>query len=196
MPLKRILLTQFHVVQLWAGAILAALLIVVALYMWNHKWTVAPLHPPQLSYEAFKQATGYSVGFDLYLPNSYTGWTPNKDNKLIYNNHTNTYDINNIDISGEQVDDWGARFKITSVDWQNEFGVVFADATNEQSKFGIPKEGAVLHLRHYVDSRDMYFELPQHANATHINIKLKVTSKDFHPTALMFIEYGPTQVNQ
>lgn len=156
---------------------------------WNHRWTIDLDRAPIVDMATFKQTPGYTLGYDIYMPNSYTGWTPNTQNKLLFNNLTNTYELNNIAISGEQVDDWGARFKITSVDWQNEFGVTIADATNEQSKFGVPPDGAILRLAHYVDSRDMYFELPRNARANALNVKIKITSQDFHPTALLFIEY-------
>jgi hypothetical protein len=156
---------------------------------WQHIWQIKPTSPVQSSLEQFQQTRGFRLGYDLYLPNSFGSWTPNADNRMQFNAQSNTYQISNIDISTAQIDDWGARFKIASIDWENEFGLAPSQVTNEQSKFGISQEGSVLHLRHYVDSRDMYFELPNESKARYINVKVKITSEQFHPTALMYIEY-------
>lgn len=177
-------------VHIGVCALAVACVIAVTYMAWNHRWTIDLHRNPVIDITTFKQTPGYKLGYDIYMPNSYTGWTPNEANKLTFNNLTNTYELDNIDISAEQVDDQGARFKVTSIDWQNEFGVTVADATNEQSKFGVPPGGAVLRLSHYVDSRDMYFELPRNVQPSTLSIKVKITSQDFHPSALMFIEYA------
>ena len=148
--------------------------------------------PILLSPADFAATQGYKLGYDIYLPNSFTGWLPNESNKLTYDPLQQLYVIEGVNISTPPVDHWGARFKITTLDWQNELGLAFIDATNEQSKFGIGPNGVVLNLKHYVDSRDIYFELPAtvKTNELKLNIKVKITSQDYHPDALMYVEYA------
>ncbi|WP_339617371.1 hypothetical protein [uncultured Gilvimarinus sp.] len=169
------------------GIIIITALMVTAYNAWHQSWTIKPEYTPVVTLNTFNQTVGYKLGYDLFMPNSFTGWTPNPKNKLHFNSLTNTYEIYGVNVAKTQVDDWGARFKITSIDWQNEFGVAVAEATNEQSKFGIPLEGAIVHLTHYVDSRDIYFELPKAVAAKALNVKVKITSQDFHPTALLYV---------
>lgn len=145
--------------------------------------------------EDFLQMQGYKLGYDLYLPNSFTGWEPNDSNKFTYDAARQLYEFKGLNISQSPIDTMGARFKITAFNWQNELGLTFTDATNERSTFGITNNGVVLNLKYYVDSRDMYFELPAEAqnNSLVLNVQVKVISQEYHPRALMYVEYkSPT----
>ena len=43
--------------------------------------------------QTFVEATGHELNFDLYLPNSFTGWEPAPDNKFTYNPQTQSYEF-------------------------------------------------------------------------------------------------------
>jgi hypothetical protein len=72
------------------------------------------------------------------------------------------------------------RFKITSSDWQHEFGFTNTNSCIEESKFGLVKDTVLIfNIKYFsvlADSKDMFFELPQDANPTSLSVKVKIIS--------------------
>ncbi|MER2492898.1 hypothetical protein [Catenovulum sediminis] len=146
-------------------------------------------HRPEVFTEAdFYQVEGYKLRYDLYMPNSYTGWHHSDRNKFELDEKTNTYWMKNVDISKPQVDDVGGRFKIASIDWQNQFGFGEYDVTQDESSFGLPEKGVVLHLHFSHNSRDMFIELPKEKHGKWLTVGLKVTSDSLRPNAIMMVK--------
>lgn len=140
-----------------------------------------------LSQHDFATSPGYKLDYEVYMPNSFSGWKAEQNNQLRYHGQTQSYQINNIFIGGTQVDSWGARFKIASADWNHEFAFAKAHDTPEQSKFGIKQQGSVAQLKHIFYASDMYFELPINSQANYLHVEFKVTRLAEHPDALLFI---------
>lgn len=142
-----------------------------------------------LSPNDFNNAEGHELAYRLFLPNSYSGWTPGPDNELRFDPQSLTYQIYNVDINQPPVDSWGARFKISSADWAHEFAFTKAHDTPEQSKFGIKQRGTVVQLQHIFYASDLYFELPRDANANFLHAEFKVIKPGEQPQALLHIYY-------
>lgn len=137
----------------------------------------------------FLQAKGYKLGYELFMTNSYTGWVPNTGNKFIYDEIKQMYISQRLNISSPPMDSFGTRFKISSINWENEFGLVDSDSTNDQSKFGLSLKGKVLQLDYYANSKDIHFELSESAKPIYLNVSIKVITNSYRPKALMYIEY-------
>ncbi|MBU2883594.1 hypothetical protein KO525_10320 [Psychrosphaera sp. B3R10] len=146
-----------------------------------------------LTEDSFYKQSGYKLDFDLYLPNSYTGWNPTIYNKFTYDADKQLYVLNNLDISKAPIDNYGQRFKITSKDWQHEFGFTNTNSFIEESKFGlVNNRPSIFKVKYYsvlADSKDLYFELPHNANPSVLNIKLKVTSEATPQQAWLMVSY-------
>lgn len=147
-----------------------------------------------LSQQDFVASNSYKLDYDIYMPNSFTGWTPQDNNRFIYNNQTHSYQLKNLNISGPQIDSWGARFKIASADWANEFAFAKAHDTPEQSKFGIKQQGSVVQLAHIFYASDIYFELPINSDAQYLQVEFKVTENTEQPNALLYIYFTDTKI--
>ena len=156
--------------------------------------TFAERQPVPLSQSDFDRAKGYRLDYSLYMPNSYTGWTPDASNQFIYNPERQSYQLTNLNIDRPPVDSWGARFKITNADWTYEYAFTKAHDTPEQSKFGIRPQGTVVQLRQIVYASDMYFELPHNADAHYLQAEFKITRPGDDPQGLLFIQYSEQPV--
>ncbi|EWH09613.1 hypothetical protein DS2_11613 [Catenovulum agarivorans DS-2] len=151
-------------------------------------YTLEKHRPKVFSLSDFEQSQGYQLRYDLYLPNSYLGWTHNKKTLMTFDSQTNTYWLKNIDITKPQVDDVGSRFKIASNDWQNQFGFGEYDVSQDESSFGIPTDGAILHLHYSHNSRDMFIEYPNPKHGKYLSIGIKVTESSLRPSAIMYAQ--------
>lgn len=149
-----------------------------------------------ITLEKFQGEVGYPLAYKIYMPNSYTGWTPNAENEMLYDKACECYQIKNLNISKQQVDSWGSRLKITSKNWQHEFGFSNAHNSIEQSKFGISQAGTYLQIQQIIYAADMYFELPQQHHANYLHARVKVLSKQDQPKALLHVYYSENQLPQ
>lgn len=147
-----------------------------------------------LSKHNFATSQGYKLNYSVYMPNSFTGWTAEENNQLRYNPKSQSYQLKNLFIAGQQIDSWGARFKIASADWSHEFAFAKAHDTPEQSKFGIKKQGTVVQLKHIFYASDMFFELPINSQANYLHAEFKVTRLAEHPDALLLIYFSPSPI--
>lgn len=137
----------------------------------------------------FNHQQGIRLPYQLYLPNSFTGWQRQKENEFIYSAACLCYEINNIDISGQQVDSWGTRFKISSSNWQHEFGFTSADNNAEQSKIGISPKGTIVQVSQISYASDIYFELPQDKQTNYLHVQFKILPNEDTNEGLLKIFY-------
>ena len=158
----------------------------------NNNYLIENTSAP-INEELFYQKNGFKLDYDLYLPNSFTGWEPTIHNKFFYDTRQQLYVLNNLDISKTPIDNYGQRFKITSIDWQHEFGFASTNAFIEESKFGlVPNTPSIFKIKHYsvlADSKDLFFELPQGVTPTALNIKIKIITEKIPYQALLLVSY-------
>ena len=168
-----------------AGSMLIALLLISTKSVFLINKGVSP----PLTKADFLQAKGYKLGYELFMTNSYTGWVPNKGNKFIYDENKQMYISQRLNISSPPIDSFGTRFKISSINWENEFGLVDSDSTIDQSKFGLSLKGTVLPLDYFANSKDIHFELSEFAKPIYLKVSIKIIANSYRPEALMYIEY-------
>lgn len=146
-----------------------------------------------LTEQKFYQTPGFKLDYDIYLPNSYTGWEPALDNKFSYDAKRQLYVLNNLNISQSPIDNVGDRFKITSIDWQHEFGFTNTNSYIEESKIGLVKNTELIfNIKYFsvlADSKDMFFELPPDAHPASLNVKVKIISEKSPAKAWMMVSY-------
>ncbi|WP_462180407.1 hypothetical protein [Pseudoalteromonas gelatinilytica] len=152
-------------------------------------YTFSETQSVPLSQQDFVNSPGFKLDYEVHIPNSFTSWKPSPENQLVYNPKTQSYILKNLDITGQQIDSWGARFKIASADWAHEFAFAKAHDTPEQSKFGIKQDGSVVKLKQIFYASDIYFELPINSHAQYLQVEFKVTSDTEQPDALLYIYF-------
>jgi hypothetical protein len=93
-----------------------------------------------------------------------------------------------------QVDAVGRRFKITSTNWQNQFG--FSDyVPRTESMFGVSEEHSpVLQLNHFYNSNDIYIEVPPQSDKSYLSVFVKIISNNLRPEGLMFVKLTSTPI--
>lgn len=166
---------------------------VLLLFGCDNNYVIEQNQSQALTVERFYQTPGFKLDYDLYLPNSYSGWEPSDNNKFSYDPDKQVYSLKPLDISHAPIDNFGERFKITSVDWQHELGFTSTDSYIEESKIGLAKEAVLIFNIKYFsisdDSKDMYFELPKEANPAYLHVKVKVISNKSPAVAWLMISY-------
>lgn len=144
--------------------------------------------------QTFVEATGHELNFDLYLPNSFTGWEPAPDNKFTYNPQTQSYELTNFDVSRTPVDNLGERFKITSENWQHEYGFTYSNSYIEESTVGLLSgEPAVFNLHQYTiqaDAKDMFVEFPANTQPKALHFKVKIIDPRPPVRALLMLSFS------
>lgn len=100
---------------------------------------------PSIDYQSFLAAEGLKLPYEFYMPSSMVGWELSDSTRLTYNEKTKTYIIDNVPMDKPMMDNEGPRFKLCSYAWQYQFGFG-GSLTDDESTFGIPKEGVVLEV--------------------------------------------------
>lgn len=137
-------------------------------------------HAPVLTNEHFESAKGLSVPFELFLPNSITGWELSRFTKMHFDSSRNVYEINNIRLDLPQLDGQGPRFKICSNDWKYQFGFG-KNLSDKESSFGVDADGVVLEIMIEENATaDMRYEISQAASKqleqNMMSVEFKLTS--------------------
>lgn len=137
-------------------------------------------HAPVLTNEHFESAKGLSVPFELFLPNSITGWELSRFTKMHFDSSRNVYEIKNIRLDLPQLDGNGPRFKICSSDWKYQFGFG-RNLSDKESSFGVDADGVVLEIMIEENATaDMRYEISQEASKrlekNMMSVEFKLTS--------------------
>lgn len=145
-------------------------------------------HSPILSQEDFESAKGLSAPFELFLPNSVSGWELSRFTKLHFDSSRNVYMIKDIRLDLPPVDGMGPRFKLCSNDWKYQFG--FGNhLSDKESSFGVGHQSVVLEIMIVEGAADMRYEISRRAAKTleknMMSVEFKLISMEPTPRGYM-----------
>ncbi len=148
-------------------------------------------HRPILTNEDFESAKGLSAPFELFLPNSTSGWELSRFTKMHFESSRNVYMIKDIHQDLPLVDGLGPRFKICSNDWKYQFGFGH-NLSDKESSFGVSKEGVVFEIMVAEGAADMRYEISQSDAKTleknMMSVEFKLISMDPIPRGYMRVK--------
>jgi len=142
-----------------------------------------------ISLETFEQTEGLKLPYQLYMPNSMSGWSIGESTRFTFDNERKLYVLDNILLDVPLVDDLGYRFKLCSESWRYQFGFG-TYITDDESTIGIPETGAVVRVERFAQpSTDIRIEPPMaDKNATEqrmLRIEFKLTHWEPNPQGLL-----------
>lgn len=142
-----------------------------------------------ISLETFEQTEGLKLPYQLYMPNSMSGWSIGDSTRFTFDTERKVYVLDNILLDVPLVDDLGYRFKLCSESWRYQFGFG-TYITDDESTIGIPETGAVVRVERFAQpSTDIRIEPPMSDSNTNerrlLRIEFKLTHWEPHPQGLL-----------
>lgn len=151
-----------------------------------------------ISLETFDAAEGLKLPYQLYMPNSMSGWSIGESTRFVFDNERKVYVLDKIPLDVPLVDDQGHRFKICSESWRYQFGFG-TYITDDESTIGVTETGTVVRVERFAQpSTDIRIEASANVNDSVqrlLRVEFKLTQWEPKPQGLLRL-YIDTQLRE
>ncbi len=141
-----------------------------------------------ISLETFEAAEGLKLPYQLYMPNSMSGWSIGESTRFVFDEKRKVYVLDKISLDVPLVDDQGHRFKICSESWRYQFGFG-TYITDDESTIGVAETGTVVRIERFAQpSTDIRIEAPANVNDSVqrlLRVEFKLTHWEPKPQGLL-----------